>query len=236
MNYKWCPACCTIHSRADECPGELIAESPERHGWRVNVETPWGIEAYGVLIAKTDCGAWRARVMTYPNVLWAIPGGSASMKFAGDSPVAAEREAIEFVRTHCRERGYMIRNEVALATPKQLADVEAEYVLPQVATRVIRFLPIRFGVVNPCEIGGTGNLSESGLFVITNHPLTINTRLRLLLDLKLSPLTLTGDVRWMNHSPRVGRSPGMGIRLHSPPENYAEYVRTLSLPPVAAQA
>jgi len=49
-------------------------------------------------------------------------------------------------------------------------------------------------------------------------------------------LTLTGDVRWMNESPRVGRSPGMGVRLHSPPEKYADYVRTLSLPPVAAQA
>jgi hypothetical protein len=214
----------------------LIAETPERHGWRINVETPHGIEAYGVLIARTDGGVWRARVMTYPNVLWAIPGGAGSMKFAGKTPFDAEQRAIEFIRTHCRERGIKMRQEVALATPGRIEDRESEYVVPQAATRVIRFLPVRFGVVNPCEIGGTGNLSETGLFVITNHPLTINTRLRLLLDLKQSPLTLDGDVRWMNPNPHVGRSPGMGVHLLSPPPQYAEYVRRLALPPVAAQA
>jgi len=236
MSYQWCSVCCTIHGRGTRCPGELIAETPERHGWRVNVETPQGIEAYGVLIARTDGGSWRARVMTYPNVLWAVPGGAGSMKFTARTPVEAERQAIEFIRTHCRERGFVLRQEVALATPGNLEEGESEYVLPQAATRVIRFLPVRFGVIHPSEIGGTGNLSESGLFVITSHPLTINTRLRLSLDLKDLTLTLTGDVRWMNESPRVGRSPGMGVRLHSPPEKYADYVRTLSLPPVAAQA
>ncbi len=227
MVTKWCSVCCTTHDRNNQCPGELVTQNPERHGWRVNVETPQGIEAYGVLVAKTNCGLWRARIMTYPNVLWAMPGGEGAIKFAADSPIAAERQAIEYIRTHCREHGFALRNDVALSTPDKLSDDEAAYAQPVSATRVIRFLPIRFGVVNPTEVGGTGNLSETGLFVITNHPLEVNTRLRLLLDLTNKPLTLTGDVRWMNSQPRVGRSPGMGVLLHAPPEPYAEYVRTL---------
>lgn len=227
MATKWCPVCCTTHDRGRPCPGELITQNPERHGWRVNVETPNGIEAYGVLVAKTNCGLWRARVMTYPNVLWAVPGGEGSIKFAAESPIDVERKAIEFIRAHCRERGLPLRNEVALSTPDKLNDDEAKYVQQVMATRVIRFLPIRFGVANPSEIGGTGNLSETGLFVITNHPLEVNTRLRLLLDLTNTPLTLTGDVRWMNSNPRVGRSPGMGVQLQTPPGQYAEYVKNL---------
>ena len=231
MATNWCPVCCTRHDRdrRRQCPGELITENPERHGWRVNVETPRGIEAYGVLVAKTKCGLWRSRIMTYPNVLWAVPGGAGTIKFAAASPIDVERQAIEFIRTHCRERGFVLRNEIALATPDKLSDAEADYVQPAAAARVIRFLPIRFGVVNPSEVGGTGNLSETGLFVITNHPLEVNTRLRLLLDLKNEPLTLEGDVRWRNAKPRVGRSPGMGVQLHTPVETYSRYIRTLEV-------
>jgi len=227
MVAKWCAVCCTTHNSGRRCPGELITENPERHGWRVNVETAHGIEAYGVLVTQTKCGLWRSRIITYPNVLWAIPGGQGTMKFAADSPIAAERQAIEFVRTHCRERNLALRNEVALSTPDRVNGEAGDYAQPVASTRVIRFLPIRFGVVNPSEVGGTGNLSETGLFVITNHPLDVNTRLRLLLDLTNKPLTLTGDVRWMNAHPRVGGSPGMGVQLHTPPGQYAEYVRTL---------
>ena len=93
---------------------------------------------------------------------------------------------------------------------------------------LLNYLPQGRSFESILELGcGTGNLSESGLFVITNHPLEVNTRLRLLLDLSNSPLTLTGDVRWMNSSPRVGRSPGMGVQLQPPTGQYAEYVRTL---------
>jgi hypothetical protein len=160
--------------------------------------------------------------MTYPNVLWVVPGGDRTIKFVAGSPFDAERKAIEFIRMHCRERGLTLRNEVALWMPDKLGDDEK----PAPATRVIRFLPIRFGVVNPSEVGGTGNLSQTGVFVITNHPLEVNTHLRLLLDLE-QPLALSGNVRWMNAGHRVGRSPGMGVQLHEPPERYAEYVRTL---------
>jgi len=48
--------------------GDLRATGDERHGWRVAVETPHGIEAYGVLVAPTH-ERWRARILTFPNVL-----------------------------------------------------------------------------------------------------------------------------------------------------------------------
>ncbi len=224
---KWCAVCCTTHVKAARCPGELLTDNRERHGWRVNVETPQGIEAFGVLVAKTTSGVWRARILTYPNVLWVLPGGTGTIKFAAKSPIEVERQAIDFIRAHCREEGYTLRNEAALATPDKLNVEEAAPARPGPSTRVIRFLPIRFGVANPSEIGGTGNLSAMGLFVITNHPMEVNTRLSMLLDLAKNRLTLTGDVRWMNSSPRVGRSPGMGVLLHCPPEHYAEYVRNL---------
>jgi len=227
MASPWCLVCSTTHDQPGRCPGELIAKTPERHGWRVNVQTERGIEAYGVLVTETNCGAWRARILTYPNILWSVPGGQTTMKFAADSPNAAERKAIEFIRRHCYARGLTMRNEIALWTPDGLSDAEKEFVQPVASTRVIRFLPIRFGVVTPSEIGGTGNLSETGVFVITNYPADINTRLRLMLDTDKQPLSLAGDVRWMNKSPHFGRSPGMGVRLHAPPEQYAKYIRTL---------
>lgn len=228
MENAWCGVCCTMHDRKTRCPGELNVEEVERHGWRVNVETPHGIEAYGILIGLSEGGLWRARILTYPNVLWVIPGGGGTMKFVAESPIDAERQAIEFVRAHCRDKGLRFRNEVSLARPDAMSpDEELDCGKHAPATRMIRFLPIRFGVVNATEIGGTGNLSETGVFVITNHPVGVNIRLRLLLDLDNQPIALTGDVRWMNSEPRVGRSPGMGVRLHTPPDAYIEYVKTL---------
>ena len=81
---EWCEICCTTHLPSHRCPGDLQATEDERHGWRVNVETPQGIEGYGVLVAPTS-GPWRARILTYPNILWLVPGGRATIKFVGDT-------------------------------------------------------------------------------------------------------------------------------------------------------
>ena len=64
--------------------------------------------------------------------------------------------------------------------------------------------------------------------MITKHPLEINTRLRLQLDVRDQRFVLAGDVRWTNGAPHVGRSPGMGVRLHLPPQPYTDYVRAIS--------
>lgn len=228
MSGEWCLACGTKHPPSPrECPGELRATGHERHGWRVNVDTEHGIEAFGVLVAPAG-EAWRARILTYPNVLWAVPGGHASLKFVGDTAAAAERAAIEYVRAHCRARGFDIRDAGVVPVgdfdPEKRSGPEADGPAP----RVPRFLPIRFGVVAPSETAGTGNLSETGLFIITNTPPETGARLEMLLLEKGDAFSLSGDVVWRSERPRAGRSPGMGVQLSSPPEKYVSYVRALA--------
>jgi hypothetical protein len=231
MVEEWCPVCCCRHRNKKDCPGELLATGPERQGWRVNVQTPTGIEGCGVLIAPSG-DSWRARILTYPNILWTVPDGKGTLKFVGQSPREAERQAIEFVRRHIHDRGYTMRDEIALAEP---GDVEAEAAPEGLnrpssppALRRVRFLPVRFGVAQITEIAGTGNLSETGLFIITGSPEKDGTWLNMLLELDDDPIGLRGLVRWKNRQHRVGRSPGMGVQLEEPPPSYLSYVRGLS--------
>ena len=64
---------------------------------------PRDIEVYGALVAPAG-RLWRARILTYPNTLWAIPGDGGPMKFVGGTPQAAERQAIAFIEEHCAKR------------------------------------------------------------------------------------------------------------------------------------
>lgn len=204
---------------------ELEATGPERHGWRINVETQRGIEAYGVLIAPAG-DSWRARILTFPNILWLGPDRQTTLKFEGRSPQDAERQAIEFIREHCRRRDYAMRDEVATVVPDALPD--AAPVVGEQAQRKVRFLPIAFGTDFPSERAKVGNLSETGLFIITNTPAQQGDKLNLVLHTETSELPLEGVVKWMRNAHRIGRAPGMGIALEDPPEGYVEYVRALA--------
>ena len=76
--------------------------------------------------------------------------------------------------------------------------------------------------------GGTGNMSETGLFVITRAPIDAGHELRLMLHAEDAPLDLTGCVIWTAKELRESdRPPGMGIRLVEPPAPYLTYVRRL---------
>jgi hypothetical protein len=190
------------------------------------VATSAGVEAYGVLIAP--CGdAWRARILTFPNILWKAPGVEGTMKFVGASFSEARDSAISFIRRHCHERGYSLHNARALdaksSGPRRTADGLPEAPRP----RKIRFLPIRFGATQASEPGGTGNLSETGLYVITESPYAPGDPLALLLRLESGGIDLQGQVIWMTKEHRVGRPPGMGVALVAPPSRYLNYVRAL---------
>jgi hypothetical protein len=207
----------------------LLATGHERHGWRINVDTPHGIEACGVLVAECD-GLWRARVLTYPNVLWSVPGGGGALKFVDDSPQGAERQAIAFVKEHFRGRDCSLRDEIGMVEPALIAPEAApSLVRPpgHPAHRKVRFLPVHYGIARMTEMGGTGNLSETGLFVITNSPEREGSWLKLLLDLNGHDVDMRGLVRWMNMQSHAGRSPGMGIQIEAPPPRYRRYVRLL---------
>ncbi|HKQ60576.1 MAG TPA: PilZ domain-containing protein [Candidatus Polarisedimenticolaceae bacterium] len=205
------------HARRARCPVEVQPTGPERHGWRVHVDTPHGVEAYGVLLAEAE-GFWRARVLTYPNILWLAPGTSSALKFVAKSERDAERQALDFIHAHCRRLGYGVR--FTSGGPGAGDEVPA--------LRKVRFIPVRFGLFSLTERAGTGNLSETGLFVITTAPADAGLQLQLELKLPSSPLPLVGDVRWMTREPQLGRAPGMGIRLAPPPAAYLEYVRSLA--------
>jgi hypothetical protein len=227
---EWCPVCCSQHGDKRDCPGDLLATGPERHGWRVNIQTPTGIEACGVLVAPSR-DVWRARILTYPNILWSVPGGQGTLKFVGRSARDAEREAVAFLRAHVRARGFTMRDEIALAVPGGI-DAEAApggLARPAAppAVRKVRFLPIRFGIDRVTEVAGTGNLSETGLFIISNSPEDQGTWLNMQLEMDGDDVGLRGLVRWMNRRHRAGRSPGMGVQLDSPPPSYTSYVREL---------
>jgi hypothetical protein len=221
----WCPVCGTRHERPSDCPGELRPTGPERHGWRVTVETPIGIEAYGVLVV--DCGGvWRARILTYPNVLWCAPRGEGALKFVGATAAEAEDQAVTFVLEHCHTRGFTVRN-AAIGVPSAALPEDAAQAVP--ALRKVRFLPIRFGALKPSNVAKTGNLSETGLFILTPDPADPGSRLALTLTVGHEVyVDLAGRVVWRRKDHFVGRVPGMGIQLPGPPEEYLEYVRSLS--------
>ena len=203
---------------------------PEEPGFRVNVDTPHGIEAYGVLLA--GCGElWRARIMTYPNVLWLVPGGQTTIKFVAPTREAAELQAIAFIRAHCRTRNFQTREPLGRARPPKLPlkpNVDVFGPPTPEAIRKIRFLPVRFGVIGATEPGGTGNLSQTGVFIITCLPLDSGARLKMTLDVDERDIPLDGCVKWMQRSPHGGHSPGMGVQLITPPSPYVDYVRKLA--------
>jgi Tfp pilus assembly protein PilZ len=235
MSAPWCPVCNTRHVSEAECPGELNATGPERHGWRVTVETSKGIESYGVLIAPCR-DVWRARILTYPNVLWLVPGGRTTVKFASKTPEEVERLAINFIEEHCQERGFRRRD--------QMVPVDAGAVNPEgaeggvagtapgmkrraTAPRRLRSLPVRFGPDRATMLGSTADLSEEGMFVMTPVPLEAGTSVLLHLELVGTTVPLQGLVMWNRVRREPGRPVGMGVRIINAPQVYLNFVKTL---------
>jgi hypothetical protein len=97
----FCSVCGSAHDELEICPGEVRATGAERAGWRVRIETPFGHQDIGVLLAPSY-DRWRARIVTYPNVLWSAPGRRGTLKFVGDTLEQAEAQAIAFVERHVR--------------------------------------------------------------------------------------------------------------------------------------
>ena len=222
----WCPTCGSDHDVPSECPGDLRATGPERHGWRIAVETPHGIEAYGVLVAPSR-DVWRARIVTYPNVLWTIPGGTRTLKFVGNSPQDAEARAVAFVDGHVKARGYVRRDALDSPTAGRIKAEARALAAVSPALRKMLQIPVRFGAGPTLFAAMTGNLSESGMFVTTMAPLDLGDAMRVVVDLDTGPVGLKGEVVWRRDRFVMGRPVGMGIHLLAPPESYRIYVREL---------
>lgn len=221
MTILWCLECGTAHGRPSDCPGPLGPTGAERAGRIVHVETPGGIESVGVLVAPARDG-WRARVITYPNIIWSVPGGSTSMKFFARTEREAENLAAAFVDEHCRRRRWTRRNELQEAPDP----VGAARTTPA-SQRKPRALPLRFGVRRLDRQGITVNLSATGLFVATADPLEPGTAALLRIELDSAPVPLDGSVVWRRRTREPGRLLGMGIRLDSPPAPYVRFWQAL---------
>ena len=89
--------------------GRAAATGAEKPGWRINVETPFGHEEIGVLLAPSH-DQWRARIMTYPQSLWTAPGGRGALKFVAETREQAEAQAIAFVQHHVEAKRGALRN------------------------------------------------------------------------------------------------------------------------------
>jgi len=228
MSDQWCSVCCTRHDFERRCPGELLATDVERHGWRVSVKTGARTEEYGVLIAPSG-GIWRARILTYPNMLWSVPGSRSTMKFAGGSAAEAERRARDYVVKLCAQRNFKVSEVNQAPASNAVKSENAEGSAgPEGRTRHLHSIVARFGEEEPVEEGATADLSSGGMFIITNRPLPKGRKLKVVLEMENATLPLLGVVAWIRTRPEEGRQAGMGVELTQPPALYEYYVRKLA--------
>jgi hypothetical protein len=229
VSQRFCCVCGTEHSDPAACPGELRATGAERPGWRVEVETPFGHEAIGILLAPSY-DQWRARIVTYPNVLWSAPGGRGAIKFVGNTREDAEAQAITFVEEHVRAKRYQRRDGLAPATVERAASAAAVPARPIfVATRrKSRCLPVRFGVDRAVTRGMTLNVSPEGMFVHVASPADSGGSLLVHLELDGQTVPLRGLIMWIRRRAEFERPTGMGLRLSNPPPFYQSFVAALA--------
>jgi Tfp pilus assembly protein PilZ len=224
VRLTWCAVCGGSHDKPQDCPGELRATGDERHGWRVTVDTPYGLEAYGVLVAPSY-DLWRARIITYPNILWTVPGGIVTLKFGAETAQEAESRAVAFIQGHIKALGYVPRESLdAPSVSRYRSEAQAQAAAAGPAIRKVRAIPVRFGTGPTLFAAMTGNLSETGLFVATLAPFDPGTGLRVLMDLETGPVGLKGQVVWKRDRVALGRQMGMGVSLIGAPETYREFV------------
>ncbi len=227
QNDLWCRVCCTIHEEDGKCPGELLATGPERHGWRAMVELPKGPEIYGTLVAQAGT-RWRARILTFPNILWVVPGGG-TLKFIAATPTEAQNKAVKFVQEQCKRRGLALRAEVTRVEsgevdPEQDAKTARSKAV-RASQRQLRSLCIRYGQGRPTEEAETDDLSEGGLFIKTDSPLAVGTDLALRLEIDGFGIPMQGVVAWVREEAVGGRPCGMGLKLARPHPRYVHYIR-----------
>lgn len=200
MSVNWCSVCGTNHPRQGRCPGVLETTGPEMRGWRVTAETSDGLVGYGVLVAETG-DRWRSRILTFPKTLWTIPGGAASMKFVGRDESEARRKAVDYIRQHCAQRGFVMHDEIVPVEHDPFTSTRpARATLPETgqpnSDRVPRRLPVRFGRERPTVPAYTANMSPYGLFVATEQPLSEGEIVGLMLELEHMKVPLRASVIW----------------------------------------
>jgi hypothetical protein len=188
----------------------------------VHVETPFGHQAIGVLLAPSH-DVWRARIMTYPNRLWTIPGGKGTMKFVGDSAEVAEARAIAFVQGHIQAKRFL-RGQAPVGHDAPRPAAASRFAATK---RKRASLPLRWGAERAHVRGVTVNVSPDGMFIGAVSPESDGQSLVVVVDLDGQTIRLRGFVMWSRSRAEHGRPRGMGVRLSEPPSVYQAYVAAL---------
>lgn len=195
----------------------------------MRVRTARGTEDVGVLIARTR-GRWRARIVTYPNVLWTAPGGRTTLKFVSDTAEEAERQAVAFIQGHCARRPSAARGMlVQVATAAERFEFPAKPSSSNLAGKRWRVaLPVRYGELRASDLGATANVSAEGMFIAAASPSEAGSPLRILVEVRGCTMHLRGLVMWSRRRPEGRRPAGMGIRLLLTPAPWASFVESIS--------
>jgi hypothetical protein len=195
-------------------------------GFSTIVITPWGRETYQVWVEHVP-PAYVARIVTLPNRIWASPGGREAIKFHGVTANEAEQAAAAFIE---EER---ILNKRRIWKPAVNAADRDRILVPKPldgapppAERFMHRLLLRFGIGVPQVPGLTANLSESGLFIITDRPGEVGAQVRIDLRFPDLPILLGGEVVWVR-SRRDEGALGCGIKLVESPGEYLQRIRKL---------
>lgn len=190
------------------------------------VITPWGRETYQVWVEHVP-PAYVARIVTLPNRIWASPGGREAIKFHGVTADEAEQAAAAFIEEErLLNKRRLWKPPVNAADPDRILVPKPPEGTPAPAERFMRRLLLRFGIGAPQVPGLTANLSESGLFIITDRPGAVGAEVCIDLRFPDLPIMLGGEVVWVRASRDQGAL-GCGIRLIESPAEYLQRIRKL---------
>jgi hypothetical protein len=201
-------------------------------GYTRTVITPQGKETFQVWLELFE-GRWVAKIVTLPNRMWVAPGGREALKFHGATREDAEMAAAAFIEEERVSRGIRAVGPAGPSTgmPGRITlaprSAGPKFDPDTPARRLFQRLLLRFGVEYPDRPGVTGNLSETGLFIITNQPRPIGSEVTIDLRFVQAPISLSGEVVWVSEERRAGASLGFGVRLVRRPGQYLEQLRAL---------
>jgi hypothetical protein len=191
----------------------------------------FGRETYQILL-QDEGKIWVARIVTLPNKLWANPNGREALKFIADTAEEAEIAALQAMEAECARTGRRLatNQSLAVASPFDFPEPAAAPVqpVPDASARQARRLLVRFGETSPEIPAVTANLSETGIFIISDRPARPGSRLHIDLRFPEGAVELSGDVVWTRDERADGRSVGFGVRLRDRPKAYLERIRRLT--------
>lgn len=198
------------------------SSAPSRRGKEISVLTPHGRETYQIWLDRGAFG-WVARIVTLPNRIWAHPGGREALKFHAPTPEAAAKAAERFIEEECIATGRRIAPPAEGVAMRPVQDDGASRSRP--SPRYARRLLVRFGTKVLEHPGVTANVSESGMFIITDKPAPEGAPVLVDVRFPEGPVLLEGQVVWVRRQREVNRSLGFGIRLKRPYQEYAKRLR-----------